>query len=67
VVFRKEIASKFIHTTAMGADDFFLFIDLFANRESKKMTYIHDVLFHYRVHDDNYSKKADFKRSEMEC
>ncbi|MDP5274721.1 glycosyltransferase family 2 protein [Chengkuizengella axinellae] len=67
LIVKKEAFSEFIETETMGSDDAYLFIDLFWNRKSKKIKYIKEPLFNYRVHENNYTEKTDFFKSSAEC
>lgn len=67
VIFRKDSSIPFMETETMGADDFYLFLDFFLRKSELKITYIHEPLFIYRKHLDNYTKVANFKESSLEC
>lgn len=67
VIFRKDASIPFLETKTMGADDFYLFLDFFLRKSELKITYIHEPLFIYRIHQDNYTKVADFRKSSLEC
>lgn len=66
LVFKKNLIEKFIETESMGSDDFFAFIEIFS-KENLKMKYINEPLLYYRIHNENYTKKANFKDSSLEC
>lgn len=67
LIVRKSLVNNFIETKAMGADDFYLFLDLFSSKTDRKIKYIRKPLFFYRVHNTNYSNITDFQNSSLEC
>ncbi|WP_102348321.1 glycosyltransferase family 2 protein [Bacillus sp. Marseille-P3661] len=67
VIIKKDNLKDFIETNTMGADDYYLFIDLFHNRKQKKIKYIDKPLLNYRLHDNNYTNKTNFYNSSLEC
>ena len=67
LAFRKEIMDPLIEPASGGGDDYFLYIDLFNKRRGKDYRYVKEPLFHYRIHGNNLSKRADFIRSNLEC
>ena len=67
LVFKKELMDPLIETEVSGGDDYFLYIDLFNKRRGKNYRYVKEPLFHYRIHGNNLSKRADFITSNLEC
>ena len=65
-VFTRELMGDFIETGTMGSDDSYKILDLFVERDKHRPGYVHKPLFYYRMHDDNYSDRTDFRKSATE-
>jgi glycosyltransferase involved in cell wall biosynthesis len=60
MIFRREYFEPLIYSKSQGGDDYFFYISLFKNCPAKKREYINDPIINYRIHENNYSHKANF-------
>lgn len=69
VLIRKEAYPDFVESRTQGADDRFMFISLFKAIREKGLAiaYLEDPLFNYLIHEENYSSRADWKNSNIDC
>ncbi len=66
-IVNRNIINEFVVPSTPGADDYYYYIDLFYKKDIRKIKYIHQPFFIFRIHNTNFSKKADFSKSSLEC
>lgn len=57
---RRELFEPFIYSEAQGSDDFFYYCDIYKKTKRNERLFIKIPQIKYRIHESNYTKKADF-------